>query len=40
MPTLLIASRNAHKAEEIAAILSDSFAVQTLAKFPTAPEVV
>jgi len=40
MPTLLIASRNAHKAEEIAAILSDSFAVQTLAKFPAAPEVV
>jgi XTP/dITP diphosphohydrolase len=40
MPILLIASRNAHKAEEIAAILGDSFTVQTLAKFPAAPEVV
>ena len=40
MPTLLIASRNAHKAEEIAAILGDDFTVQTLAKFPAAPEVV
>jgi XTP/dITP diphosphohydrolase len=40
MPILLIASRNAHKAEEIAAILGDSFTVQTLAKFPATPEVV
>jgi len=40
MPTLLIASRNAHKAGEIAAILGDDFTVQTLAKFPAAPEVV
>ena len=40
MPTLLIASRNAHKAGEIAAILSDDFTVRTLAKFPAAPEVV
>ncbi len=40
MPTLLIASRNAHKAEEIAAILGDDFTVQTLAKFTAAPEVV
>ena len=40
MPTLLIASRNVHKAEEIAAILGDDFSVQTLAKFPASPEVV
>ena len=40
MPTRLIASRNAHKAGEIAAILGDDFTVQTLAKFPAAPEVV
>ena len=40
MPTLLIASRNAHKAGEIAAILGDDITVQTLAKFPAAPEVV
>ena len=40
MPTLLIASLNAHKAEEITAILGDDFTVQTLAKFPAAPEVV
>ena len=40
MPTLLIASRNAHKAGEIAAILGDDFTVQTLAKFPAAPKVV
>ena len=40
MPALLIASRNVHKAEEIAAILGDDFTVQTLAKFPASPEVV
>ena len=40
MPRLILASRNAHKAEEIAAILGDGFTVQTLAKFPAAPEVV
>ena len=40
MPTLLIASRNVHKAKEIAAILGDDFSVQTLAKFPASPEVV
>ena len=39
MPTLLLSSRNAHKAEEIAAILDDRFTVQTLAIFPAAPEV-
>ncbi len=40
MLTLIIASRNAHKSEEIAEILGDDFTVQTLAKFPAAPEVV
>ena len=40
MPTLLIASGNAHKAEEIAAILGGGFSVQTLASFPSAPKVV
>ena len=40
MPTLLIASRNAHKAGEIAAILGDDFTVRTLDKFPAAPEVI
>ena len=40
MPTLLIASRNAHKAEEIGAILGDEFTVLTLATFPDAPPVI
>ena len=40
MPTLLIASRNTHKAGEIAAILGDDFTVRTLDKFPAAPEVI
>ena len=40
MPTLIIASRNAHKAEEIGAILGDGFTVQTLAAFPDAPPVI
>ena len=40
MPTLLLASRNAHKGEEIAAILGNWFTVQTLSNFPNAPEVV
>lgn len=40
MPCLLIASRNAHKAEEIGAILSEKFTVRTLANFPEAPPVV
>ncbi len=40
MPTLLIASGNAHKAEEIDAILGDGFSVQTLTSFPSAPKVV
>ena len=40
MPTLLIASRNAHKAEEIGAILGDEFTILTLATFPDAPPVI
>ena len=40
MPTLLIASRNTHKMAEIATILGEDFDVQSLAKFPAAPEVV
>jgi XTP/dITP diphosphohydrolase len=40
MTTLLIATRNAHKVEEIRAILSGSFQFLTLRDFPMAPEVV
>ena len=40
MPTLLIASRNAHKAGEIGAILGDEFTILTLATFPDAPPVI
>ena len=40
MPTLLIASRNAHKAREIGAILGDEFTILTLATFPDAPPVI
>ncbi len=36
---LLIATRNAHKAQEIAAILPPAYAVSTLLDFPDAPEV-
>jgi XTP/dITP diphosphohydrolase len=39
MPSLLIASRNAHKAAEIAAILGENFDVQSLARHAAAPEV-
>lgn len=40
MTTLLIATRNAHKVEEIRAILDDqNFSLQTLRDFPGAPEV-
>jgi XTP/dITP diphosphohydrolase len=38
--TLLIATRNAHKVEEIRAILSDRFRYLTLRDFPEAPPVV
>lgn len=37
--TLIIATRNAHKAREIAAILPSHYVVKTLADFPDAPEV-
>src|SRR4051812_14715905 len=40
MTTLLLATRNAHKVEEIRAILSDQFCYQTLNDFPSAPKVV
>ncbi len=37
--TLILATRNAHKAQEIAAILPPHFEVKTLADFPNAPEI-
>ncbi len=40
MTTLLIATRNTHKVEEIRAILSDQFRYLTLRDFPAAPAVV
>ena len=40
MLTLLIASRNAHKAEEIATILGDGFAILSMAAFPDARPVI
>jgi XTP/dITP diphosphohydrolase len=40
MITLLIATRNAHKVEEIRAILGEGFRCLTLNDFPNAPEVV
>lgn len=40
MTTLLIATRNAHKVDEIRAILSDQFRYLTLRDFPDAPAVV
>lgn len=40
MTTLVIATRNAHKVQEIRAILSDQFRYLTLKDFPDAPEVV
>ena len=39
MTTLLIATRNAHKVQEIRAVLSDRFDYLTLQDFPDAPEV-
>ena len=39
MPSLLIASHNAHKAAEIATILGENFDVQSLARHHGAPEV-
>ena len=40
MVTLLIATRNPHKVEEIRAILGDAFAYRTLLDLPDAPQVV
>ncbi len=40
MTTLLLATRNAHKAGEIQAILGNAFRCLTLNEFPEAPEVV
>jgi XTP/dITP diphosphohydrolase len=40
MTTLLIATRNAHKVEEIRAILGDGYHYPTLRDFPSAPAVV
>ncbi len=40
MTTLLIATRNAHKVDEIRAILSDRFQYLTLRDFPEAPAVI
>ena len=37
--TLIVATRNAHKAAEIAAILPPRYEVRTLADYPEAPEV-
>ncbi|HEY6167598.1 MAG TPA: non-canonical purine NTP pyrophosphatase [Verrucomicrobiae bacterium] len=39
MTTLVIATRNTHKVQEIRAILGDSFRLLTLADFPDAPAV-
>ena len=39
MTTLLIATRNRHKVEEIRAILGHDFRVLTLNDFPAAPKV-
>ena len=40
MTTLLLATRNAHKTEEIRAILGTQFQFLTLNDFPTAPKVI
>ncbi len=39
MPTLLLATRNLHKVQEIRAILGNAFQCLSLADFPNAPEV-
>ncbi len=39
MKTLVIATRNGHKAEEIRAVLGDRFQFQTLRDYPDAPNV-
>ena len=40
MTTLIIATRNAHKVEEIRNILGASFQFLTLRDFPNAPAVI
>ena len=40
MITLLLATRNQHKTEEVRAILGDQFHFLTLTDFPSAPEVI
>jgi XTP/dITP diphosphohydrolase len=40
MTSLLIATRNSHKVQEIRAVLGDGFRYLTLADFPSAPAVV
>ena len=40
MTSLLIATQNAHKVQEIRAILGETFGYLTLSEFPDAPEVV
>jgi XTP/dITP diphosphohydrolase len=40
MPTILIATRNAHKVQEIQAILGKQFQCLTLNNFPSAPKVI
>jgi XTP/dITP diphosphohydrolase len=40
MPTILIATRNAHKVQEIQAILGKEFQCLTLNDFPNAPKVI
>ncbi len=39
MDTIVIASHNNHKADEISTILGNKFNIQTLTKFPNAPSV-
>ena len=40
IPTLVVATRNAHKVDEIRSILGSSFEFRTLREFPGAPAVV
>jgi len=40
MPSILIATRNAHKVQEIQAILGSQFECQALNDFPNAPKVI
>ena len=40
MTTLLVATRNAHKVQEIGVILDDNFQFLALNDFPTAPATV